>query len=74
MAQKKKYKFEEGIEILDEIIDKMEKGDLELEEAVKEYTEALEIIASCHKILEEVEGKIKKIVINKEEITFTNFE
>lgn len=74
MAQKKKYKFEEGIEVLDGIIDMMESGELELEDAVKEYSKAMEIIAECHKTLEEVEGKIKKIVVDKDGIKFEDFE
>jgi len=62
MATKKKYKgFEEAIARLEEINDLLESGEAPLEESLKLYTEALDIVKFCNKKLSEAEKKIKVI-------------
>ncbi|BDU50252.1 exodeoxyribonuclease VII small subunit [Haliovirga abyssi] len=62
---KKNLKFEEALLEIDEIIDELENGEVELEESVKKYEKAMEMIKFCKGKLDSIEGKIKKINLNE---------
>lgn len=57
MATKKT--FEDSINELEEIVQKLEKGDCPLDEAVKLFEKGIKISNECHKTLNEAEQKIK---------------
>lgn len=62
MAVKKKYKdYESAVNRLDEITDRLESGEVKLEEAIELYSEGLEIAHYCDSKLGEAEKKIKII-------------
>jgi exodeoxyribonuclease VII small subunit len=62
MTTPKKYKdYEAAMTRLEEITDQLEAGTPKLEEAIKLYTEGLEIARYCHEKLAEAEEKIKII-------------
>jgi len=63
MTDKVKYKsYEAAVERLEQITAQMESGEPGLEEAIKLYTEALEIARFCDQKLNEAEAKIKIIM------------
>ncbi|WP_300359570.1 exodeoxyribonuclease VII small subunit [Fusobacterium sp.] len=62
--------FEANLENIDMIIEKLESGELSLENSIKEYEKAMKLIKSSSEILDRVEGKIIKVSENNEEITF----
>lgn len=62
--------FETNLENIDEIIEKLESGELSLESSIKEYEKAMKLIKSSSDILEKAEGKIIKVSENDGEITF----
>lgn len=62
--------FEANLENIDEIIEKLESGELSLENSIKEYEKAMKLIKSSSDILERAEGKIIKVSENDGEITF----
>lgn len=62
--------FEANLENIDEIIEKLELGELSLENSIKEYEKAMKLIKSSSDILERAEGKIIKVSENDGEITF----
>ena len=62
--------FEKNLENIDEIIKKLESGELSLESSIKEYEKAIKFIKDSSEILDKVEGKIIKVSENNEEITF----
>ena len=62
--------FETNLENIDEIIEKLESGELSLENSIKEYEKAMKLIKSSSDILERAEGKIIKVSENDGEITF----
>lgn len=65
MTAKKKYKdYEAAMERLEEITEELESGESKLEEAIKLYTEGLEIAKFCNARLSEADEKIKVIVEN----------
>ncbi len=71
MAKKKTY--ENNIAEIDEIIEKLESGELTLDESIKEYEKSMKLIEKCGNILEEAEGKIKKITLKGGEIVEEDF-
>ncbi len=72
MAKKKTY--EDNIAEIDKIIEKLESGELTLDESIKEYEKSMKLIEKCGSMLEEAEGKIRKITLKNGEIVEENFE
>ena len=57
----KKLTFEEKMNRLDEIVAKIDSGNVSLEENLKLYSEGTELINDLEKTLNEAKDKIKKI-------------
>lgn len=53
--------FEKNLENIDEIIEKLESGDLALEESIKEYEKAMKLLKKSSDILNKAQGKVIKI-------------
>lgn len=62
----KKNSFEANLEALDEIIAKMERGDLSLEESIQEYEKAMKLLKKSSEQLENAEGKLYQVTKNEE--------
>ena len=58
--------FEENIENIDKIIEKLENGELVLEESIKEYEKAMKLLKKSSDLLNVAEGKILKVVEKNE--------
>lgn len=54
--------FEKKLSRLEEIVQKMEKGELALEESLKLFEEGVKLSRDCHQRLSEAETKVKKLV------------
>ncbi|MBE6497595.1 MAG: exodeoxyribonuclease VII small subunit [Methanobrevibacter sp.] len=54
--------FEESLEKLEEIVNKLENGDVPLDEAITEFNKAMNLVKSCNEKLEAAEESIAKIV------------
>ena len=54
--------FEESLKKLESIVDKLEKGDLSLEDSLKLFEEGVGLSAACKKELEEAEGKVQILI------------
>jgi exodeoxyribonuclease VII small subunit len=54
--------FEKKLNRLEEIVQKMEKGDLALDESLKLFEEGVKLSRECHKRLNEAEAKVKMLV------------
>lgn len=70
----KKNSFENNLENLDKIIEKLESGDLGLEESIKEYEKAMKLIKKSSEILRVAEGKILKVSERNGEIEILEVE
>jgi len=57
-----KDKFEEALSRLEEIVRKMEAGDLSLDESLKVFEEGIKLVRLCSKKLEEAERRIDQLV------------
>ncbi len=54
--------FENALKQLEDIVQKLERGDLALEESLKLYEEGIRLSRLCHAKLEEAEGKIEMLI------------
>jgi exodeoxyribonuclease VII small subunit len=61
-----KLKFEDAIGQLEQIVDKIEAGDVSLETSLAQYEKGMALIKHCRGILQKAEKKIEKIADEKE--------
>ena len=54
--------FEESLKNLETIVDRLEKGDLALEESLKLFEEGVKLSSACKKELDTAEGKVQMLV------------
>lgn len=62
MAQKKSYPFEESLARLESLVEKMESGDLSLEDSLKTFEEGIKLTRECQEALKDAEQKVKLLV------------
>lgn len=75
MTNKSSFKYEEAISRLDEITQKLEKGELTLEESLTLFEEGIKLTKICSKILDEAEGKIEILIQDIDgDITIEDFD
>ena len=70
----KENTFEENLAQLEELVRKLEAGNLDLDESLKIYEDAIVLREKCRKFLEESERKVQKLMetaqgVKKEEFT-----
>ena len=63
MGKDKENSFESNLQKLESIVDKLESGEIGLEESVKLYEEGMKIKKIFEKKLQDIEMQIKKIKI-----------
>ena len=56
--------FETALKQLEDIVQRLEKGELSLEDSLKLYEEGIQLARLCHTKLEEAEGKIEMLLKN----------
>ena len=64
----KEVKFEDQIKELENIVNELEKGDVDLDDAIKKYTKAMSLVKSCDEKLKNIDEKISKIVTENNEL------
>lgn len=57
-----KYTFEEGMERLEALVSRLEKGDMALEDSFKTYHEASELYKELSALLDDGEARIMQIM------------
>ena len=62
MTNEKKLSFEDAMTKLEQIVDKLEEGDVPLEEAILFYKEGMELSKLCHTKLKSVEEQLTQII------------
>lgn len=62
MAEKKNVTFEEAMEELEKIVERLEEGDVPLEEAISIYKDGMELSKLCHDKLKNVEEQLTQIL------------
>tara|TARA_B110000438_G_C15393309_1_gene470017 strand:+ start:266 stop:493 length:228 start_codon:yes stop_codon:yes gene_type:complete len=65
--------FESSLKHLEEIVDQLESGDVDLEKSVELYEQGIRLKNICEEKLKKVELQIKKIKLEGNKITKENF-
>jgi exodeoxyribonuclease VII small subunit len=60
--QKEEVTFEEAMEQLEQIVGKLEEGDVALEKAISLYQEGMKLSNVCHEKLQKVEKQLDHIL------------
>ena len=63
MSKDRENSFEKNLKNLEMIVEKLESGEIGLEDSVKLYEEGMKIKKICDKKLKDIEMQIKKIKI-----------
>ena len=64
-------KFEDKINLLEQIVNELENDDVNLDESIEKYTKAMVLVKECDLELKNIEEKIAKIV--KDDGTLEDF-
>ena len=59
-------KFDEKLQILEDLIKEMESPDISLEDSLEKYTTAVTLISECQKQLDEAKERTAKLFIVEE--------
>ncbi|MEX0943084.1 MAG: exodeoxyribonuclease VII small subunit [Pseudomonadales bacterium] len=62
MATRKTYPFEESLARLESLVEKMESGELSLEDSLKTFEEGIKLTRECQQALKDAEQKVKALV------------
>ena len=62
MKKNEEPRFEQALAALEKIVERLEKGELTLEESLALYEEGIRLSRLCHGKLEEAEGKIEMLL------------
>ena len=73
MTKEKNNNFEVNLKKLEGIVDKLESGNIGLEESVKLYEEGMKIKKICDNKLKDIEMQIKKIKIEDNKVVKEDF-
>lgn len=66
--------FEESLEKLEEIVNKLESGDVPLDDAIDEFNNAMQLVKICENKLSAAEESIAKIVKDNGQIEDFNIQ
>ena len=70
----KENNFEAKMEELENVVTKLEKGDMSLDETLINFEKGMKLSKECNKMLEDAEKKITILLENDGEIKEENFE
>lgn len=58
----KDEKFEEKITKLEKIVNELENGEIDLDDSITKYFEAMKLVKECDKKLKDIENQVVKMV------------
>ena len=73
-TEEKELTFEESLEKLENIVKKLESGEVPLDDAINEFNKAMKLAKSCDEKLKSAEEAITKIVADDGSLSNFNVE
>jgi exodeoxyribonuclease VII small subunit len=58
--------FEEHLKQLETVVDRLERGDLSLDESVRLFEDGMKLSTACKSELEQAEGRVQVLVVGKD--------
>jgi exodeoxyribonuclease VII small subunit len=75
VTKKKPEQFEDALKKLEKLVEKLEHGNLPLEEAMEAFTEGVQLVKYCNQKLDEAENKVQMLLKDEQGAwTTTAFE
>jgi exodeoxyribonuclease VII small subunit len=65
VTKKKSELFEEALKKLEKIVEKLEHGNLPLEEAMEAFSEGVRLVKYCNQKLDEAENRVQMLLRNE---------
>ena len=72
MTKKDTVNFETSLKKLEKIIEKLEDGEISLEDSVKSFEEGIGLVKECQKQLSQAELKVKKLLDSGDTVDLDN--
>ncbi len=70
----KKFNFEKALGELEEIVSRLDSGELGLEEMLEEFERGIKLVRSCQKFLEQAQKKVEMLIADSEKLEFKELE
>ena len=74
MAKAKKLDLESSLQLLENLVDRMENGGLTLEQSLKEFEQGIKLIQACQKSLTDAEQKVEILLSKSVSAKAVNFD
>jgi len=74
MVNKKNVNFEQSLEALEDLVKKMESGELPLEESLKAFEEGVSLVRNCQTSLAEAEQRVQILMEENGQAKLTDFK
>lgn len=65
--EKKEPDFEAALAELESLVDRLEKGEMSLDESLKQFKRGVELTRRCQKILDEAQQVVEQLTDNEDE-------
>ena len=62
--------IEDKIKALEAIVEKLENGEVGLDESIEEYTKAMNLVKECDEKLKNIEEQVNKMIVDGKEEDF----
>lgn len=69
-----KIDFESALRELEELVERMEQGDLSLEQSLKDFERGVALTRTCQQALQQAEQKVQILMRKDEDAELTPFE
>jgi exodeoxyribonuclease VII small subunit len=73
-AEREAFDFERALKELEELVGRMERGDLSLEESLKAFERGIELTRTCQQALKEAEQKVEILISKGDQSRAVPFE
>ncbi len=74
MAKNSKMSLEQALAELNGLVEKMERGELKLEEALQDFERGVKLTRHCQKLLTEAEQKVQVLMQQEGEASLETFQ
>jgi exodeoxyribonuclease VII small subunit len=74
VAKRKKLDYEAAVKELEELVERLEQGDISLEESLKLYERGVLLTRDCQQSLQEAEQKVQMLLKQSGQTEMVDFE
>lgn len=68
------FDFEKSLQELEQLVERMEQGDLSLEQSLKDFERGIELTRSCQQALQAAEQRVQILLEKSEQAELVDFE